>query len=371
MSKIATGQPISSSVSTLLTNIFTGLHGAKIKYCVERNYEHYPITVTGDVDILVDGSDISRAVLVTCEAAKRSNWVPFVIYETNQAAHLGFYAKTYPERFVLVIEYFVGGTWRGFSFLNAERVIGDRESYGVTWKPNSSHELIITLVHHLLYNGQVYSKYRESIIRLHSQDKAKFLVEISSVFGRKIGRKLNTLIERKDWDMLEKQSHSLRFSLVVRSILFSFSRTIKSFWGLVSRISNKPNGILVKVVDDKKNLSFFLESIIEVANGWHIFIPPKRQILNVDKSNFRQCRKNAKKIVRSGGVVIMSFITETDGRNFGIMEIGSIQPFEISEVDANIQLQHKGLSYNIARDRPEQMALVFWNIALNILSRQE
>lgn len=370
MKNTEVAQTKSTNVSSFLTNVLNALDVAKVKYCVERNYEEYPAHVTGDVDILVAQNDLSEAVVVTCEAARRSNWLPFIIYETNQAAHLGFYASNYPERYVLVIEYFAGGTWRGFNFLKPERVIVDRERHGITWKPNSSHELIITLVHHLLYNGTVFAKYRDSIVRLYEQDKAKFLVEIASVFGNKVGNRINTLVENQEWDLLEKESHNLRVSLVVRSLLFSFNTTIIAFWGLLSGIRSKPNGILVKVLDDSNSLMFFLESIISVADNWHIFIPPKRQILNVNKNNFRLSRKSATKILRSGGVVIMRFRSRSDDQKISFIERGSIQPFEIFEEGSNIKLHYQERSYRIVEDSPEKMAIVFWDIALNILSNK-
>ena len=104
-------------VNQFLKAILEGLNNVNIEYCVERNYEGYPLQITGDVDLLVRAEDLVRAVKETCRIAKKQNWKPYIKYETRQLAHVGFYSSIYPDRFVLVIEFFTGGLWRGFHFL--------------------------------------------------------------------------------------------------------------------------------------------------------------------------------------------------------------------------------------------------------------
>lgn len=359
------------SVTNFLSAVLIGLDNENISYCVERNYEEYPHYITGDVDLLVGEEEMSRAVKTTCDIAKIRGWKPYIIYETRQASHLGFYSNKFPDRFVLVIEFFAGGVWRGFSFIDSQRVIKNREKYGSTWKPNSSHEAMITLIHHLLYNSKVFEKYKDNIDNLYNLDSEMFSKEVAYVFGKKIGYKMGNNIANFNWENLEKMSSTLRRNLIWRSFLHSFKKTITSLYYLYVGIKQKPDGILIKVLDKNNNLISFLESIIQIADKWHIFIPPNRRIIKLTDSNDSHKYKVINKIISSGGVAILIYNSVNDFNKFdkNIKRLNT--RMSILEKNSKIMITYESENYIIKEDNPELMAYMFWNFILDKLSIKE
>ena len=368
------GSSVSNSSEYTVTNFLSAvlieLNNEKIPYCVERNYEDYPLLITGDIDILIRGEDMSIAVQYTCEIAEKRGWKPYVLYKTRQAAHLGFYSNKFPDRFVLVIEFFTGGTWRGFNFLDPDRVIINREKSGITWKPNSSHEVMITLIHHLLYNSKVFEKYKENIYKLYNLDAKMFLNEISYVFGKKIGKKIEYNIANLNWNNLEKLSSKIRRNLIFRSFLFSFKKTVVNLYYLFVGIKNKPDGIIIKVLDKNNSLISFLESIIQIADKWHIFIPPNRKIIKWTGSNEYRKYKAINKIISSGGVVIVTYSSVDDFNEYNKSIKCLNEPISILEKNLKIRINFKSESYLINKENPESMAYMFWNIILKKISHK-
>lgn len=365
--------PISSinneSAAYFLKGVLFELDKVQIPYCIERNYENYPNIITGDVDILIDESDINRAVITTCKIATENNWSSYIIYETHQAAHIGFYAKNFPNRFVLVIEFFSGGVWRGVNFLDAKRVIQMREKSGITWKPHPSHQSIITLVHHLLYNSVVFEKYRDSIFSLYKISPEIFKREISLTFGNKISKKIALFIESQNWLGLEKMASVLRRQLIIRALCFSLIKTYNGLKYLKHDLKGKPKGLIITIKDSDGSLFGLAKAIIDFADSWHIFIPPNRKIFKITTSELGKEMKLVKNVVNTGGIAVLICNMNYPNLRMNFNKI-SYNNAEIvvyrEKAQIIIDVNNNNYVLKEVLDN-ESMASIFWNFLLNNL----
>lgn len=291
------------SGARFLDLLFERLENADVQYCIERNYKGYPNTITGDVDIVVQKADLEAAVATTRLVAKSLNWSPFVVYVSSQSAHIGFYADKYPSRFVLVIEFFTGGTWRGLKFLPAQRVICMRQKYGEYWKPNPSHEAIITLIHHLLYNRRVFPKYRNQIRDLVNEDPKLFQRELEFSVGLQLAKTVTDLVRNEKWDDLERKSMAIRWIFIVRSIALRPWVSAREIYNLMHQRNDKPEGVIISVEFGHENRAECMaEKLIEIANRWHVFVPPNRRKIFLASDD---ALAKVRMVVSSGGVAVV------------------------------------------------------------------
>ena len=356
----------SLDVSVFLKRIFSEYDNKGIAYCVERNYQNYPEIITGDIDLVVSSSDFEMAIEISLETAFLCGWKNFVNYKTQQSVHLGFCGDNYPNRYVLVIEFFNGGTWRGLSFLTPKQILNERVRYNDVWRPNSAHEAIITLVHHLLYNGKVFDKYRDNIYNLALRNKEKFKSELGRRFGRRIADEMTYYVDNRKWQDLERLSMKLRINLVIRSLLFTCFSTLKSVLDLFTAGNKKPSGVLINVLDEKDSLDDLLNEILSLADKWHIFIPPNRRLFALSEKNQRLVSRSVVRTLRSGGVAVVKYSRKSDYRRLFLGHEVSNTPYELVIEESLVLLKYKSQYHEIALDSPENMALEFWFTVLNM-----
>lgn len=287
--------------SIFLNTFLSNLDSNNLKYCVERNYENYPKKVTGDIDLIVLKNDLKKIIDLVIVSGEKLGWSPFLIYPSENVSYVGFYKYDLTSRFVLVFEFFSGGVFRGLEFLSSKEILSKRIKYKEIWKPHPSHELILTLFHHLLYSGKVYQKYTARISELYNESKNDLYFEIRKIFSKNLTNEILSLIKDEDWLGLEKISNKIRksfyFSAFINNSLNSLLNVIK----LVLALKNKPKGIFISFVGNESLFLDLIDEFISLAIKWHIFIPPKRALVNLKSTSFL---KDVNGIIKSGGVAI-------------------------------------------------------------------
>lgn len=298
----------SSSASALLTAIFEWFDQSGHLYCVQRNYQGYPSILTGDVDLVVSQYQTVSIAGEIRNLAESMGWNCYVEHAWNNTAHLGFYKPVSPNRFVLVIELFAGGGWHGIVYLSASDILSHRIRYGITWRPLPAHQAIITLIHHLLYNGHVPSKYRQEIISLVKEDTESFCKVLSKSFGNTLAEFTLKNIVSESWDVLASKVARYKLALVSRTYRtpIVFAKTLMQGYAALRRV---PEGVILIVVDENYGQRESLcNALLEIADRWHIFLPPFRKIINYD-TLFSEIKPHeirlVCRIIRRGGVAIL------------------------------------------------------------------
>ncbi len=350
-------------VSEFLKYAFAALDSEGLRYCVERNYEQYPEIISGDVDLVMVAADMKSGINAILRVADELDWRPFVKYLSSQAVHIGFYCSIYPKRFVLAIELFAGGVWRGLHFLDAEGVVEMRQRHGCTWKPHSAHEAVITLVHHLLYNKSVFEKYRRRIKTCVEEAPEVFEAELCKPFGKKRAESILEYVQNNDWNELEKQATQMRRSFLLRSLCLQPFRSIRGIVNICADVGYKPEGVVISLeATSSEEAEQLADAIIELAVRWHIFIPPMRK-----KIGFSGCGasivSDVKSIIASGGVAVI-----LNGENRCLPDIPMQYPAVRVNVHDNmacISIGEQSTSCSVTR---ETLAFKVWNVILKYRS---
>jgi hypothetical protein len=263
-------------------------------------------------------ADMKSGMNVIRSVADELGWRVFVHYLSSQATHVGFYSKIYPKRFVLVIELFAGGVWRGQQFLSAKRILKMRLRHGCTWKPHPAHEAIITLVHHLLYNGRVFERYRSQIRSCVEQAPGLFEAELRRPFGRKRAKNILEFVKSNDWNELERQAAQTCRSFLSRSLCLRPFQSTRAIIRLCADYRRKPEGIVISIEStSSRDVEPIADAIIELAVRWHIFVPPTRKKIVFSCSDASVVRE-VKSVIASGGIAV---ILKTENRCLPLLSL--------------------------------------------------
>ena len=350
-------------VSEFLKCVFAALDSDGLRYCVERNYEQYPEIVSGDVDLVMVATDMKSSVNAILRVADELDWRVFVHYPSSQATHIGFYGKFYPKRFVLVIELFAGGVWRGQQFLSAQRILEMRCRHGCIWKPHPAHEAIITLVHHLLYNRRVFERYRRQIRLCVEEAPELFEAELRRPFGRKLAESILESIKSDNWSELEGQAVHMRLSFLLRSLCLRPLQSVRGIINLRTDCGCKPEGVVISLEGaSSTDVEPLADAIIELAIRWHIFIPPTRKKIALSCSDASIAR-DVRSVTASGGIAV---ILNIENRCLPALSLQhSPAHVNVHKETACISIGERSTSCSAAR---ETLAFEVWNTILRYRS---
>ena len=110
---------------------------------------------------------------------------------------------------------FAGARWHGIEFLSGEDVVRKRSRHGMTWKPNAAHQVIITVIHHLLYNNELPKKYQAEVAALSRQNIGEINSALTKYIGASCARIITDALRYERWEFFNKKS-----SLLVKRHLF-------------------------------------------------------------------------------------------------------------------------------------------------------
>ena len=357
-----------SDAASFLVSILGWLDHEEILYCVERNYQGYPDRLTGDVDLVVPDGQVAEIARGILDIANNSGWQCYQEHTWEKASYLGFEKAIYPGRFALTIELFAGAHWHGMAYLTSSIILKNRIRHGITWKPHPAHQVIITTIHHLLYNGTVPKKYREEVLLLLANNSDRFIDDLSPVFGHSLAKFALQSIVNSAWDELAKKVKKYRKVLLSASAKRPIESVPTMFRGFMA-VRKIPEGIVLLVYgDDYKERETLCNLLLNVADCWHIFNPPLRKIIHCDPLNAQFAKsdfKSACHVLHRGGVVIFGCSNVSDIKLtlfYPEYKIYCSEKYEIKVKGESIIKdfdEDKFISYS-----NEQKALRMWNFIL-------
>jgi len=329
-----------SEASSLLKSVFEYLDEAGIEYCVERNYEGYPERLTGDVDLVVGDRDLIGAASGIISVAAKSGWNCYQHHVWEKTAYIGLAADVFPNRFALTIELFAGARWHGLPFLGAAPILKNRSSHGVTWRPRPAHQVVITAIHHLLYNNHIPEKYREELSDLASSDSDEIESSLMVGFGKSWATKIRREIVASNWLFFDAElSRRLKVAVILRSFItnpIGFFRV--TVMGILAN-SRRPEGVIVYVgLANRLFAERFCDSLLEICHRWHIFAPPLRYVIDRRVRDGRDFDL-LKKAMSNGGVAIIT----KPALLKKAQSIASLPIYEIEGEDKEILIKCNGI----------------------------
>jgi len=319
---------------------FQALNDCGVDYCVQRNYQGYPQQLTGDIDLVVRQSDLKLAVDILKSACSSEGWTEYFTVLRSYAAHLGLCSDRDNERMVLVWELFPGGPWRPVYYLSAEQVLASRRQFGEFWIPRPEHELIVTVVHHLLWNRCVPEKYRQRAQELISMAPTEFDHALEPAVGLQLAHRVRHEIEVGNWKAVEASARPLLMSLNLRALLRNPISYTAGWHETIKRASKTPAGVGIVLRGHNPDLQHRVaKALLVVADRWHVFLPTKRIVNEIDNVGdiSTAVLKQHRLAIRRGGVSILIDMREEESRGIPFAESSYTVNMETPD-DINIAL---------------------------------
>lgn len=153
--------PDSTAASELLRGLIALLGEARTRYLFTRNFEGYPETLTGDVDVFTGRAEFEgiRARFETL--VRRQGWG---VFRALRRPWLASYQLVKPDlpataRRILVVEFFFGFTWRGLEYLDLAEVWARRILHRGFPATDRLDSALTTVLHYFFWSGYVPRKY--------------------------------------------------------------------------------------------------------------------------------------------------------------------------------------------------------------------
>ena len=312
MSKLTSHKP--ATVSELLTAIFETLDRESLPYVVMRNYEGYPESLTGDVDLSLRAEDMPAARDALIDCARSVGWDIFFEVKRPYVAYLGMCSSQYPERSVLVVELFCGGTLHWNAFLPAEDLIGGRQRLRGFWIPSPNHETVLTLVHHLMWGSKVPPKYRELVHSRVSADPLGVTSVLAKKFGPSLARELVRSVVAQDWERVIGMAKPMRQRLISKTFTSNPAKWMPKAILTIRALRNREPGISLIIQAPSKELGApLLKGMFELADEWHLFNPCFRKSYSCDTLDEAEAQlRNQKNCqgVAAGGLLLIGLFDD-------------------------------------------------------------
>ncbi len=144
------------------------------KYCVLRNHEDLPNSLSGsDLDIAVLPGRGETVINLATKAAKDCGGFPIISY-VGSLHIVRFLGKNTDSIWGVALDVFEDISYKGISYLNAQKLIENRFDYNGICVANSNDSLSLALLKELLSNGKDRKGYLASVIERKKEDEKIF-----------------------------------------------------------------------------------------------------------------------------------------------------------------------------------------------------
>lgn len=210
------------SLNDFLSTLFQTLEKERIRFCVLRNYEGFPVNNLGhDIDFLINLPELPRAI----RAIRSIQGIRIVGYTKRPYVANVFVSNVSPtpKARALQIDLDLSLTWKGLPYLSTEEVLKatiERKAGDLTFfVPSPTHEAIISLFASLLVGGWLKEKYFPKVQKTFAEGRSDMIAALLPRFGLKTSTRLvNSTIAGERQNILGC-IRPLRISLALRSLL--------------------------------------------------------------------------------------------------------------------------------------------------------
>ncbi len=221
-----------SIYADFIRELFDRFNGAKIKYCILRNYENfpYPIRLSSDYDVLIDKEFFSEVIALVDRLASQFKLTKLLDVHRSSGDIRSQYFS-YQNEVAFHIDVMKAYTWRVFEIFNAGIVL--REAYFDKTKevyiPKKGHEAVVSLFGYLFFRGEVKPEYIETIRRNINNDEESFLALLKCTYSEKRVLQLRRLIKKNNWSGVSKWAKYSKYQFWYRfkQCNFSYTRILK------------------------------------------------------------------------------------------------------------------------------------------------
>jgi hypothetical protein len=263
----------SNSFSKFIKELFREYNNSNISYLIIRNYENYPDKIGGDIDISIKKNQQKKALKIFRKVSEKFN---FCIIKVLKYPHMIGIKILDPNligkgRSFLAFDFFYGFTYRGLEYLDFNMVWEQRKIYKNFYVVNELSSQIITLIHYLLYNNNIPSKYRP-LIKIYLNKN----IDLNSKYNFPVRYIIQKLKEINfNWDLLlEHRKEFLKLLLI-----YNFNKNIMNIFIILfefpicyfKKIFNLTKIILIINSSENNAHEKKINLLIDWINNEHIF----------------------------------------------------------------------------------------------------
>jgi len=259
-----------------LNFLFEVLEREKIGYCILRDYEHLPEkkAENSDIDMIVARNEAAKLDEIFLQLSLRFQLKLLPIVRRSYVKSYRLSKVDLQGSFFLIVDIHTDEEFYGFVYLHGEEVLKRRRKYKNFYIPGPLDEAIVSWFSSYLSGGFIKKKHVGAILKAIEDHKVEFPIALSSIIGRKVARRLSSLIEREGLESTLR----LRRAVVWRVLLNSFKRRpfrqlIKVFLFFFAelRIRIRPPGIMVAFIgpDGSGKSTIALEVFKRISNVVH------------------------------------------------------------------------------------------------------
>ena len=267
------------TVPDLLGSALAALDEASVPYAIQRNFSDFPEQVTGDVDLTVRPEDLDSASDLLAEVAASKGWSVFLRYRRPSVQYIGFFADNWPERYAVVIELFAGVVYKHVVVVKAETLLSLRTRHNGYSVLGPEGEASVTVLHHLLWNGSVPSKYHARLAEILPGNSQVFERIVTAAIGSRIGTQIARNVADGHWDAVASLSKLATKACLTRYAYRHPLRSVADPFRVVKAKQEMNEGFSILVGGAKRSqVTAIARELHDHADRWHLFIPSRRKV---------------------------------------------------------------------------------------------
>lgn len=216
------------NLENLLHTLFAYFESHKIRYCVIRNYELFPIENIGnDVDILIEKKVFLRK-LDNFEKLLLANGYMIKVTSSRQYV-IKTIISSIKNQFTLEVDFITDLAWKGCRFMSVKATLQNASLLNTFYIPSPSDECAMSLLHSLLFGGFVKEKYRLKLTNFIDSG-ADLNNSLRPYFADSDIDFISKALHDKNYKSIEDFCNKLRLNIIIRNLRFNPMKTLYRFF---------------------------------------------------------------------------------------------------------------------------------------------
>lgn len=251
------------SKCSVISSVFHQLNKKGISYAVLRNYQSLPQDPGNDIDLAIDGNEVSNFSNVLQDVSDNQNC--YCLLKENRFSFRTFVIFPKDLRFEPVkFDIWYPIRWKGIEWIDTEYILAnaDKRENNIRVIPDGS-EAASLLLKDILQSSTIKPKYRERIIELLEENEEEFRISLKKGLPSPAIDDLLQKSKHEDWAGIERESWFIQLQVIAKEALSGdssiWNSTVRFFSGHITE--SKDTTFLCLIGPDGSGKSTFAKKL--------------------------------------------------------------------------------------------------------------